>query len=90
MGACSPSTATRTGSTKYGWRRAARRGEVYRPARWSDAAILEEHDFTRELAEREIPVVTATEIGGRVLHEFQGFRFAVFPRRADGRQSSRT
>jgi len=23
--------------------------------RWSDAAILEEHDFTRELAEREIP-----------------------------------
>jgi len=55
--------------------------KFYRPARWSDAAILEEHDFTRELAEREIPVVTATEIGGRVLHEFQGFRFAVFPRR---------
>jgi Ser/Thr protein kinase RdoA (MazF antagonist) len=55
--------------------------KFYRPGRWSDAAILEEHAFTRELAERELPVVTATEIGGRVLHEFRGFRFTVFPRR---------
>jgi len=31
--------------------------KFYRPARWSDAQILEEHAFTRELAEREIPVV---------------------------------
>jgi len=55
--------------------------KFYRPARWSVAAILEEHAFTRELAERELPVVTATAIGERTLHEFQGFRFAVFPRR---------
>ena len=55
--------------------------KFYRPARWSAAAILEEHAFTRELAEREIPVVTATDVGGHVLHEFHGFRFAVFPRR---------
>ncbi|MBP2672049.1 MAG: serine/threonine protein kinase, partial [candidate division NC10 bacterium] len=55
--------------------------KFYRPARWSSAAILEEHAFTRELAEREIPVVTATTVGGNVLHEFRGFRFAVFPRR---------
>jgi len=55
--------------------------KFYRPARWSDAAILEEHAFTRELAEREIPVVTATAVGGNILHEFRGFRFAVFPRR---------
>ncbi len=55
--------------------------KFYRPARWSDAAILEEHAFTRELFERELPVVTATAVGGRVLHEFRGFRFAVFPKR---------
>ncbi len=55
--------------------------KFYRPARWSDAAILEEHAFTQELSEREIPVVTATAIGERTLHEFRGFRFAVFPKR---------
>ena len=55
--------------------------KFYRPARWSEAAILEEHAFTRELFERELPVVTAAVVGGRVLHEFRGFRFAVFPKR---------
>jgi Ser/Thr protein kinase RdoA (MazF antagonist) len=55
--------------------------KFYRPARWSDAAILEEHAFTRELFERELPVVTAAAVGGRVLHEFRGFRFTVFPKR---------
>lgn len=55
--------------------------KFYRPGRWSDAAILEEHAFTRELAEREVPVVAPTEIDGRTLHEFGGFRFAVYPKR---------
>jgi Ser/Thr protein kinase RdoA (MazF antagonist) len=55
--------------------------KFYRQARWSDSAILEEHAFTRELHEREIPVVTALARDGRTLHEFRGFRFAVFPRR---------
>ncbi len=31
--------------------------KFYRPARWTDAQILEEHDFSLELAEAEIPVV---------------------------------
>ncbi len=55
--------------------------KFYRPARWSDAAILEEHAFMQELEEREIPVVTPTIIGERTLHEYERFRFAVFPRR---------
>jgi Ser/Thr protein kinase RdoA (MazF antagonist) len=54
--------------------------KFYRPARWSDAAILEEHDFVQELAEREIPVVPALPIDGKTLHHFNGFRFAVFPK----------
>ncbi|MBA5606235.1 serine/threonine protein kinase [Duganella sp. FT3S] len=54
--------------------------KFYRPARWSDAAILEEHAFTAELAEREIPVVPALALDGNTLHHYQGFRFAVFAR----------
>ena len=55
--------------------------KFYRPARWSNAAILEEHAFVETLAEREIPVVPALRINNASLHEFEGFRFAVFPRR---------
>jgi Ser/Thr protein kinase RdoA (MazF antagonist) len=55
--------------------------KFYRPHRWSDAAILEEHAFVRELAEHEIPVVPAVaQADGTTLHQFNGFRFAVFPR----------
>jgi Ser/Thr protein kinase RdoA (MazF antagonist) len=56
--------------------------KFYRPARWTDAQILEEHAFTRELAEREIPVVAPLALeNGSTLHSHRGFRFAVFPRR---------
>ncbi|WP_434457741.1 serine/threonine protein kinase [Stutzerimonas urumqiensis] len=55
--------------------------KFYRPARWSDAAIEEEHRFSLELAEREIPVVAPLEREGRTLFEHAGFRFALFPRR---------
>jgi Ser/Thr protein kinase RdoA (MazF antagonist) len=55
--------------------------KFYRPARWSEAQIREEHEFTRELAEREIPVVAPLAASGRTLHEFGGFRYAIFPRR---------
>jgi Ser/Thr protein kinase RdoA (MazF antagonist) len=54
--------------------------KFYRPQRWSDAAILEDHAFVQELAEREIPVVPALSIADNTLHRFEGFRFAVFPR----------
>ena len=54
--------------------------KFYRPGRWSDAAILEEHAFVAELAAREIPVVAATPFTGQTLHTFDGFRFAVYPR----------
>jgi Ser/Thr protein kinase RdoA (MazF antagonist) len=55
--------------------------KFYRPARWTDAQILEEHAFVAELAEREIPVVAPLAPGGRTLNEHAGFRFAVYPRR---------
>jgi Ser/Thr protein kinase RdoA (MazF antagonist) len=55
--------------------------KFYRPARWSDAQILEEHAFALELAEREIPVVAPLVINGATLHAFEDLRYAVFPRR---------
>jgi len=55
--------------------------KFYRPERWSDAQIAEEHEFALELAGREIPVVAPLVIAGKSLHEFAGFRFAAYPRR---------
>lgn len=55
--------------------------KFYRPQRWSDAAILEEHAFTTELADQEIPVVAPLVIGGRTLHHAGPFRCSVSPYR---------
>ncbi len=50
--------------------------KFYRPARWTRPQIDEEHEFARELAAREIPVIAPTRCA-----EFGGFVFAVYPRR---------
>lgn len=55
-------------------------GKFYRPQRWSDEAILEEHEFSLALAEMEIPVVAPMSFNGKTLIEHQGFRLALFPR----------
>jgi Ser/Thr protein kinase RdoA (MazF antagonist) len=56
--------------------------KFYRPGRWSDVAILEEHAFTRALADHEIPAVPPlADAGGRTLFDHAGFRFALYPRR---------
>lgn len=55
--------------------------KFYRPNRWSDEAILEEHQYSIELQDHELPVVAPLAIaGGQTLHEYEGFRFAIFPR----------
>ena len=54
--------------------------KFYRPHRWSREQILEEHEFTHELADLEIPVVPPMEFAGKgTLVEYQGFDLAVFP-----------
>ena len=56
--------------------------KFYRPDRWSDEAIREEHAYSLELADREIPVVPPLrDESGDTLHYHKGFRFALFPRR---------
>jgi Ser/Thr protein kinase RdoA (MazF antagonist) len=56
--------------------------KFYRPDRWRDEQILEEHAFTLELAALDVPVVPPlVDASGRTLHTHEGFRFALFERR---------
>lgn len=55
--------------------------KFYRPERWSNDAILEEHQFAAELESSEIPVVAPLLIDGTTLHHCGPFRLAVYPRR---------
>ena len=53
--------------------------KFYRPSRWSDAAILEEHAFTLELQALDIPAVPPIAVDGTTLQQFGDFRFALYP-----------
>ena len=55
--------------------------KFYRPNRWSEAQILEEHAFSKELMDAEIPVVGPMLLNGTTLHHFGGFNFSVSPSR---------
>jgi Ser/Thr protein kinase RdoA (MazF antagonist) len=55
--------------------------KFYRPERWTEAQILEEHAFSRELMDAEIPVVGPLTLNGSTLNHFGGFAFSVSPRR---------
>ena len=55
--------------------------KFYRPGRWTRAALQDEHDFLRELAAAEIPVVAPlADAAGQTLHAENGIFFATFPR----------
>jgi len=56
-------------------------GKYYRPNRWTDQQILEEHLFTQELAELEIPVVAPLVFNQSTLQHYKDFRFALYPQR---------
>lgn len=56
--------------------------KFYRPERWGEAQILEEHAFTQELVEADISVVAPLiDSNGVSLHHYDGFMFALFTRR---------
>lgn len=61
--------------------------KFYRPGRWSDAQIREEHDFALALADAEVPCVAPLRLGaaGTTLHHHAGFSFAVCPRQGGRR-----
>jgi len=53
--------------------------KFYRPGRWSDVQIAEEHEFTAELAAAELPVAAPLVLEGETLFRYREFRFAAFP-----------
>lgn len=56
--------------------------KFYRPQRWSREQILEEHDFSRELLDHELPVVAPlSDAEGNSLHPYRGFLFSLSPRK---------
>jgi Ser/Thr protein kinase RdoA (MazF antagonist) len=55
--------------------------KFYRPGRWSDAAIAEEHAFALELAAAELPMIAPLQVDGVTLLTHAGFRYALYPRR---------
>ncbi len=57
--------------------------KFYRPGRWTNEAIIEEHQFAAELVTYEIPVIAPlANSHGETLHTYQNFRFALFPRKS--------
>lgn len=56
-------------------------GKFYRPGRWSDEAIAEEHSFARDLAAADIPLIAPMVCGDSTLHRHREFRFALYERR---------
>lgn len=55
--------------------------KFYRPNRWTDEQILEEHQFAFDLEEKEIPVVAPLKFDGDSLFELDGFNYAIYPKR---------
>ncbi|MBT0585327.1 serine/threonine protein kinase [Alteromonas sp. SM 2104] len=53
--------------------------KFYRPQRWTDAQIIEEHCFTQDLLDNDVPVVAPERVNGSTLHHASGYRFALFP-----------
>jgi Ser/Thr protein kinase RdoA (MazF antagonist) len=55
--------------------------KFYRPDRWSDQQILEEHHFSYELSQLEIPAIAPIYLQQHSLFNYQGYRFSLYQRR---------
>jgi len=53
--------------------------KFYRPTRWTDEQIRDEHALAFYLAEHEIPVITPLKFGDHSLLNIQGYRYALWP-----------
>ena len=53
--------------------------KFYRPQRWTEKALREEHEFAFELAEQELPLVAPLKIDGESLFSHKGYHFAIYP-----------
>ena len=55
--------------------------KFYRPNRWSDEQILEDHHFSQDLFDLEIPVVPPISSNEMSLFDYRGYRFSLYKRR---------
>jgi len=55
--------------------------KFYRPDRWSDEQILEEHQLCAELVAQELPVVPPLVKNSATLFQYGDFRLALYPRK---------
>lgn len=53
--------------------------KFYRPQRWSNAQIQEEHDYSLELLQHEIPIAAPLIINNKTLHHYKDYAFTIFP-----------
>lgn len=53
--------------------------KFYRPQRWTEKQIQEEHDFAFEQQENELPMVAPLKFSGQSLFNFKGYHFAIYP-----------
>lgn len=53
--------------------------KFYRPQRWSEAQLLEDHQFSLELHKQGCPIAAPVQINARSLFQFNGYYFALFP-----------
>ncbi len=55
--------------------------KFYRPGRWTDKMILEEHRFLQDLAKEEVPVIPPLNINGQTLFYLKGIAFEIMPKK---------
>ncbi|MDC9614720.1 serine/threonine protein kinase [Xenorhabdus khoisanae] len=53
--------------------------KFYRPLRWSQQQIQEEHDLAHELQQANLPVAAPLMFDGQTVLNYGGFFFAIFP-----------
>ncbi|RWR03141.1 serine/threonine protein kinase [[Pantoea] beijingensis] len=53
--------------------------KFYRPQRWTLEQIEEEHQFSVELVEDDVPIAAPIMLQDKRLHQHEGFWFAIFP-----------
>jgi len=54
--------------------------KFYRPNRWSNETILEEHQFAEDCVAQEIPIIAPMQINQVTLHRYDDFRFSLYKR----------
>ncbi|MFC1568099.1 serine/threonine protein kinase [Candidatus Margulisiibacteriota bacterium] len=55
--------------------------KFYRPGRWTKEMILEEHQFLKQLADKEIPVIPPLSFKGKTLFTLSSIPYAIFPKK---------